>query len=366
MSVTRVLRVDAAELETETGGEAAIRVIEEAAAVIRRGGLVAFPTETVYGLGAAALDARAVDGIFAAKGRPSTDPLIVHLADARQLDTVATDVTPEARRLADAFWPGPLTLVLARQPAVPDRVTAGKPTVAVRVPSHPVARALLAACGAPVAAPSANRFSRPSPTTAVHVVAELDGLVDVVLDGGATPIGVESTIVDCSVSPPVLLRPGGVTREQLEAVVPTLVVLERYGRADQAQPAPGQLLRHYAPSARVTVYAGPVAAVQARLAAEARHLSATGTRVGLLVFEEDAMTLAPSLAALASSGRILLRTFGRRNDLAVAARTLFDVLRQFEGDGVDVILAAAPPVEGLGAAVLDRLTRAAEGRVVGL
>lgn len=358
MSVTRVLRVDAA--EPDAGA------IEEAAAVIRRGGLVAFPTETVYGLGAAALDASAVDGIFAAKGRPSTDPLIVHLADAGQLDTVAAEVTSEAQRLADAFWPGPLTLVLAKQPAVPGRVTAGRPTVAVRVPSHPVARAFLAACGIPVAAPSANRFSRPSPTRAEHVLAELDGLVDVVLDGGATPIGVESTIVDCSVTPPVLLRPGGITREQLETVVSDLVILDRYGRPDEAQRAPGQLLRHYAPSARVTVYTGPAAAVQARLAAEARHLAGGGTRVGLLVFEEDAMALAPSLAALASSGRVRLRTFGRRDNVAAAAHALFDVLRQFEIDGVEVILAAAPPVEGLGAAVLDRLTRAAEGRVVGL
>ena len=172
--------------------------------------LVAFPTETVYGLGAHALNAAAVARIFEAKGRPPTDPMIVHLAGVEQVEQIAKVVPPAARDLAAAFWPGALTLILEKQSIVPDVVTAGLPTVAIRVPSHPIARALLAAAGVPVAAPSANRFSHPSPTRAEHVLADLDGVVDIVIDGGATPIGVESTILDFTVTPPVVRRPGGV------------------------------------------------------------------------------------------------------------------------------------------------------------
>lgn len=354
--MTRVVKVDPDQPEPE--------VIAEAAAVIRRGGLVAFPTETVYGLGAAALDATAVAKIFEAKGRPATDPLIVHLAHIGQLSRVAAEVPPAARRLALSFWAGPLTLVLKKQPVVPDIVTAGLPTVAVRVPSHRVARALMETCGVPVAAPSANRFSRPSPTRAEHVVAELGDIVELVLDAGPAPIGVESTIVDCSVTPPVLLRPGGITREQLVALVPDLVVRAHQGDAGEAQAAPGQLLRHYAPSARVTVYTGAAAAVQARLGVEARQLAGQGQRVGILAPEEDVLALAPVLAAPATAGRVLMQACGRRDDVDATARALFEQLRALEALGPDVILAVAADAEGLGAAVLDRLTRAAEGRVV--
>ncbi|MEP7117528.1 MAG: L-threonylcarbamoyladenylate synthase, partial [Acidobacteriota bacterium] len=221
-------------------------VIAEAAALLRDGGLVAFPTETVYGLGAHALDAKAVAGIFAAKGRPATDPLIVHIATARGLDALARDVSSDARALAERFWPGPLTLVVAKRSEVPGVVTAGLDTVAVRVPAHPVAAALLHAAGVPVAAPSANTFSRPSPTSAAHVLADLDGRVDLVLDGGDADIGVESTIVDCTVTPPTVRRAGGVPFELLMEVVPTLQVNDAVAPTGVAQVAPGQLLRHSA------------------------------------------------------------------------------------------------------------------------
>ncbi|MDH4067262.1 MAG: L-threonylcarbamoyladenylate synthase, partial [Acidobacteriota bacterium] len=302
---TRVVRVDPERPEPEA--------IAEAAALIREGGLVAFPTETVYGLGANALDPRAVGRLFEAKGRPSTDPLIVHLAHIGQLGQVAADVSGVARALALAHWAGPLTLVLKKKAAVPDVVTAGLPTVAVRVPSHRVARALVETCGVPVAAPSANRFSRPSPTRAAHVLSELDGRIDLLLDGGPTPVGVESTIVDCTVSPPVLLRPGGVTREALLAQVPDLVVRPRFGGTTVAQPAPGQLARHYSPTARLTLFEGEVAAVRARLLADARALAAQGQRVGILAPEEDVLALAPDLAAQASGGRVRLQAYGRRS-----------------------------------------------------
>lgn len=338
--------------------------IAEAAEVIRRGGLVAFPTETVYGLGANALDADAVRRLFEAKGRPSTDPLIVHIAHVGQLGQVASHVPAEARRLALAFWAGPLTLIVPKKPSIPDVVTAGLPSVAVRVPAHRVARALMETAGVPVAAPSANRFSRPSPTRAAHVLEDLDGRIDLVLDGGPTPIGVESTIVDCTISPPVLRRPGGVTREQLLALVPGLVVESRAGEAETAQPAPGQLLRHYAPRARMTLYEGAPEAVVERVGLDVRQLAGQGSRVGILAPEEDVMALAPRIAALASSGRVMTRAFGPRRDLAVAARGLFDAMRALDAEGPDVMLAIGVGAEAIGAAIHDRLLRAAEGRII--
>jgi L-threonylcarbamoyladenylate synthase len=354
--VTRVLAIDPDRPDPDA--------IAEAAAVLTRGGLVAFPTETVYGLGANALDAAAIARLFAAKGRPATDPLIVHLAHIGQLGSVARDIPPVARTLGLAFWAGPLTLVLQKQPVILDAITAGRPTVAVRVPAHRIARALMEACGVPVAAPSANRFSRPSPTRAEHVVADLDGLPDLVLDGGATPIGVESTIVDCTRTPPVLLRPGGVTHEQLLALVPDLAIDERRATPDQAQAAPGQLLRHYAPEAPVTLFVGEPAAVQARLGADARARVATGQRVGILAPDEDVLALAPLLAAAAASGRVLLRGYGRRAAPEGAAQALFHALRALDAERPDVILAADVGPAAIGAAIHDRLWRAAEGRVV--
>jgi L-threonylcarbamoyladenylate synthase len=354
--MTRVVAVDAERPDPDH--------IAEAAAVIGRGGLVAFPTETVYGLGANALDPAAVSRIFEAKGRPTTDPLIVHLAHIGQLGRVARDIPPVARTLGLAFWAGPLTLVLRKQPAISDAVTAGRDTVAVRIPAHRVARALMEACGVPVAAPSANRFSRPSPTRAAHVLADLGGTVELILDGGDASIGLESTIVDCTRTPPVLLRPGGITREQLLPHVPDLVVEEGRGTPEEAQAAPGQLLRHYAPSAPLTLFVGEPAVVQGRLGAEARTLVGKGQRVGILAPEEDVLALAPILAALASSGRVLLRAYGRRDDLAAAAHRLFDVLRALDAEQPDVILAADVGVAELGAAIFDRLKRAAEGRVI--
>ena len=338
--------------------------IAAAAARLRAGGLVAFPTETVYGLGAAALDPVAAAAIFAAKGRPATDPVIVHLAAIGDLPRVAAQVPAVAETLARAFWPGPLTLIVRKRPEVPDVVTAGLPTVAVRVPSHPVALALLTAAGMPVAAPSANRFSRPSPTTAAHVLADLDGAIDLVIDGGATDVGVESTIVDCTVTPPAVRRAGGISIEQLRAVVPEVVVITLEGSADHVQVAPGQLLRHYAPAASLTVFAGPVEAVVRRLAAESRTHAAAGRRVGVLAPDDDLVALAPALAAVAAHGRIVVASLGRRGAPAEAAQRLFAALRQLDADGVDVIVASGPDRHGLGAAVWDRLRRAAEGRVL--
>lgn len=352
---TRVIKVDAQQPDPA--------VIEEAAAALREGKLVAFPTETVYGLGAHALDERAVQKIFDAKERPATDPLIVHIAHVGQVSQCAAAFPAGARKLALTFWAGPLTLILPKKPVIPDLVTAGLPNVALRAPSHRVARALLETAGIPIAAPSANRFSRPSPTTAEHVAADLDGRVDLILDAGATDIGLESTIVDFSVDPPVIRRPGGLTFEQIHSLVPEVVLETGKGIESEAQPAPGQLTRHYAPRAVLTLYEGDPALVVQRIGADVRTAVAQGSKVGILAPEEDLKALAPIVASTASVGRVEVRPYGSRRDIERAARELFAAMRDLDDSGVNVIFASSPGNDGLALAIRDRLSRAADGRI---
>lgn len=337
--------------------------IEEAAAALKAGKLVVFPTETVYGLGAHALDQSAVQKIFDAKERPANDPLIVHVAHIGQVNQCAIGMPPGARKLGLSFWAGPLTLILKKKPDVPDLVTAGLDSVALRVPAHRVARALMEMAGVPIAAPSANRFSRPSPTTAAHVLEDLDGRVDLILDGGATDIGLESTIVDFTVDPPAIRRPGGITFEQVHSLVPEILMGEGQASGEEPQVAPGQLTRHYAPRAAMTLYEGAADAVVQRIAADARTAVAQGNRVGILAPEEDLSALAPLIAASAASGKVEVRPFGARRDLDRAGRELFAAIRALDATGVSVILASSPGSDGLARAIRDRLTRAAEGRV---
>src|SRR5688500_2210239 len=352
---TRVVKVDAEQPDPA--------VIEEAAEALRAGKLVAFPTETVYGLGAHALDERAVQKIFDAKERPATDPLIVHIAHVGQVPQCASAFPANARKLALAFWAGPLTLILPKKPSIPDLVTAGLPNVALRAPSHRVARALVETAGIPIAAPSANRFSRPSPTTAQHVKDDLDGRVDLIVDGGATDIGLESTIVDFSVDPPVLRRPGGITFEQVHSLVPDVTLESGDGDAAHPQVAPGQLTRHYAPKAALTLYEGEPALVIEKIGADARTAVAQGSRVGILAPEDDLKALAPVLASVASSGRIEVRPYGSRADIERAGREFFAALRDLDATGVSVILASSVGSGGLARAIRDRLARAANGRI---
>ncbi len=328
-----------------------------AAQVLADGGLVAFPTETVYGLGAEALNAEAVGRIFAAKERPATDPLIVHLASVGELSRVCRAAPDGLDALAATFWPGPLTLIVPRGPAVPEVVSAGGDTVAVRIPAHPVARALLHAASVPVAAPSANRFSRPSPTRAEHVLADLDGRVDLILDGGPTPVGVESSIVDLTRRPPRLLRPGGVSVEALRTLLPDLVVVERFTSESQAAEAPGQFLRHYAPRTPLTVVDGAPQEALLALLQLARRAAEAGQRVGVLGFDEDASELRDRAIETVLS-------LGSEQDLGVAAARLYDALRGLDAAGLDLLLVRLPGPTGLGLALRDRLTRAAEGRVI--
>lgn len=329
--------------------------IERAAAVLRRGGLAAFPTETVYGLGADATSADAVAAIFQAKRRPSSDPLIVHLADADEIPTVCESVPAVARDLAKHFWPGALTLILPRGALIPAVVSAGLDTVAVRVPDHPVARALIRAAGVPVAAPSANLFARPSPTTAQHVLEDLDGRVDVILDGGPTRIGVESTVLDLTGPVPTVLRPGGVPLEALEAVLPEVAFRPRHLPLDGgAASSPGMLLKHYSPKASLWLFGGASETV-GRMRAAAETAIAAGRRVGVLAFAHDRSAWA----------ELPVEVFDLGDTAAPAesARLLFAGLRELDRRGVDVILARGPARRGIGAAVWDRLFRAAEGRL---
>ncbi|MHB9143881.1 MAG: L-threonylcarbamoyladenylate synthase [Symbiobacteriia bacterium] len=333
--------------------------LADAARTLRAGGLVAFPTETVYGLGANALDPQAVRRIFAAKGRPQDNPLIIHVAEREWVFDLA-EVTPAATALMQAFWPGPLTLVLPHLPAVPLEVTAGLQSVAVRMPSHPVGRAMIAAAGLPVAAPSANRSGRPSPTCAEHVMEDLNGLVEVVLDGGPAGVGLESTVVDCTLPKPRLLRPGEVTPQDLERVVGpvdvdprVLEVLEGAGPVA----SPGMKYRHYAPDGDVTLYEGDKAALPAVLLQAATAAEAAGRVVALLASDE-------TLAVYGGPGvRIPL---GSRGDLTGMAGRLFEALRQCDRLGAEVVLIEGTEPHGLGLAITNRLRRAAGGRIVRL
>ncbi|MGW1988385.1 L-threonylcarbamoyladenylate synthase [Streptomyces collinus] len=317
------------------------RDIEKAAEVLRAGGLVALPTETVYGLGANAEDPAAVARIFEVKGRPPSHPLIVHIGGAEQLDDWVQDVPGTARVLAEHFWPGPLTLVLRRNPRVPLEATGGLETVAVRVPDHPVALALLSAVGGGVTAPSANRFGSVSPTTADHVRAELGDAVDFVLDGGPCDVGVESTIVDVSGNAPSILRPGGVTREDLEAVLGCPLAVPSASRVR----VPGQHPSHYAPRARV------VLVEPEKVVAEAESAQELGHRVGVLLPSAFARTPVRAHAVVAVP-----------DSLAAYARGLYGFLREFDRQKCDLIVASLPVKEELGLAIANRLRRAAGPR----
>ncbi|MCX8066485.1 MAG: L-threonylcarbamoyladenylate synthase [Anaerolineae bacterium] len=329
-------------------------LIAHAAAIIRSGGLVAFPTETVYGLGADGLNPAAVARIFEAKGRPPTDPLILHIAELEALSELVQAVPPAAQKLAHHFWPGPLTFVLPKRPVVPDLVTAGLPTVAVRMPAHPVALALIRAAQTPIAAPSANRFGHTSPTTAQHVLDDLEGRIDLILDGGPTPVGVESTVLDLTGPVPTILRPGGLPREAIEALVGPVALQVHI--PEGPAPSPGMLLKHYAPRAEMVFLQGSVDWMRATMQELIARYTAEGHRVGVLIAEEDR----EALMGLPVEVIVL----GPEGDLETIARRLYEGLRELDSRGLSLILARDFGEQGLGLAVRDRLTRAAGGRVL--
>ena len=335
----RVLRADPAE------PVALAAAIATGAELLRQGRLVAFPTETVYGLGANAHDAAAVRRIYAAKGRPSFNPLIVHVADVAGLAGVVREVPPLAQRLAATFWPGPLTLVLPRASGIPDEVTAGLDTVGVRVPAHPVARALITAAGVPIAAPSANAYTRVSPTTAAHVVQQLGARVDLVLDGGQAQVGIESTVLDLSGPSPVLLRPGGITHAELERVLGPVARFADAPLGSLPRKSPGLVDRHYAPRARLQAFG---ADERAQVWQQLRQRAAAGERVGLLAFD--------TTGARAACVQVL------PPDPAGCARALYAALHALDAAGVTFAFVERLPAEPAWEAVADRLARAGLGR----
>ncbi|OES44886.1 L-threonylcarbamoyladenylate synthase [Domibacillus iocasae] len=320
--------------------------IKEAAGLIRKGEVVAFPTETVYGLGGQVKLDSAAEKIFQAKGRPSDNPLIVHIADRAEVDELAHSIPPYAYLLMNAFWPGPLTVVVPKKEGVlSERVTAGLPTVAIRMPNHPVALALIKESGVPVAAPSANRSGKPSPTAAKHVLDDLNGRIAGIVDAGETGVGLESTVVDCTGDYPIVLRPGGVTQADIESVAGKTDTDTTLKQKEETPKAPGMKYAHYAPEAPLFIMEGLPAVIQQKV----DEWRVEGKKVGVLATEES--------TGLYKADVVI--PCGRRSDLTSVAKELYGTLRSFNEQPVDVIIAEAFPAEGVGAAIMNRLEKAA-------
>lgn len=337
--------------------------IQEAAEILRRGGVVAFPTETVYGLGADALNTEAVAKIFKAKGRPADNPLIVHVAAQKDVSSVAAAIPPQAMLLMDRFWPGPLTLILPKGPLIPKIVTAGLDTVAVRMPAHPIALALLKAAHLPVAAPSANISGKPSPTTGAHVLKDLAGKIDAVVDGGRASVGIESTILDLTVTPPVILRPGGITLEQLTdvmgEVLPDPALQEIPGEQELKPRAPGMKYTHYAPRAEVYLVAGSQEQVVRKLKELVERYRADRKRVGIISTEEM-LFMCKDLVPAPDNWEVL----GSGEDLGEVAARLYNALRNCDRYHLDVVFVQTFPESGIGTAIMNRLRKAAGHKII--
>ena len=335
-----------------------IEKIQIAANFIKKGGLVAFPTETVYGLGADALNAKAVLALFEAKKRPLDNPPIVHICDAKDVYRLAKEVPPEAEKLMKTFWPGPLTLIFKRSVIVPDVTVAGLDTIAVRMPRHNVALALIKESNCPISAPSANLAGKPSPTMAKHVLEDLDGRIDAVLDAGPTAIGVESTVLDLTVDPPQVLRPGGTPYEVLKKTLGRvelnpIVTAEKPLPVDRAR-SPGVKHKHYAPDADVVVVEGELSSVVNKVNELSEFYLRRGSKVGILCTDET----------VRHHRADVVKSLGSRSNLAGVAKNLFRLLREFDLEKVDVVIAEGVPTQGLGLAVMNRLRKASGYKIV--
>lgn len=326
--------------------------LQEAAEIIKSGGLVAFPTETVYGLGANALDEKAAAKIYAAKGRPSDNPLIAHIASFEEIEPLVSRIPENGRRLAEAFWPGPMTLIFPKSEKVPYGTTGGLDTVAVRMPSDPVAAELIRLAGVPVAAPSANTSGRPSPTRAEHVYQDMNGRIELILDGGPVGIGVESTIVDVTEEIPVLLRPGAITMEMLEETVGEVHIdpaILGPMSADVRPKAPGMKYRHYAPKAELTLVEGDTEAVVRTINTLAQEKLEAGKKVGIICTDETRDCYPAGM----------IRSIGERSREETVAHNLYAVLREFDDLGAESIYSEGFSEDHLGQAIMNRLNKAA-------
>lgn len=331
-------------------------IISEAGAILKKGGLVAFPTETVYGLGADALNEKAAEKIYAAKGRPSDNPLIIHITHMGALKKIVKNIPKKAYAVASRYWPGPLTMIFDKSDMVPYGTTGGLDTVAVRMPDHEIARAVIDAGGGYIAAPSANTSGRPSPTRAEHVMEDMEGKIDMIVDGGPVDIGVESTILDLTVTPPMILRPGAVTREMLEEILGTVaedgaMLGDDKGKAPKA---PGMKYRHYAPKAELTVVEGDMDRVTEKINRLTAEKMKKGYKVGIIGTEET----------VGNYRHGIVKCVGTRQDEATVASHLYGILREFDGEDVEYIFSESFSGDGIGDAVMNRLLKAAGHHII--
>lgn len=345
---TEIVKIDEEQIDQEA--------IARAGEILKRGGLVAFPTETVYGLGGDALNENSSRLIYAAKGRPSDNPLIVHITNMEALKKIVTEIPPAARKLAERYWPGPLTMIFHKSSAVPLATTGGLDTVAVRMPSHKTARAMIDAAGGYIAAPSANRSGRPSPTVARYVIEDLDGLVDMIIDGGEVNIGLESTIIDLTGEVPTILRPGYVTQDMLTETL-GLVDMDRTildANSRQAPKAPGMKYRHYAPKGNLSIVEGEPERVVSYINERISALQKEGRKTGVIATDET----------VARYHGDDIKSVGSRRDEEVIARHLFRILREFDDDNVEVMFTESFETAGIGQAIMNRLLKAAGHQVI--
>lgn len=352
---TKIFKIDA-NADSFTSQEE--KALQEAGQIIKAGGLVAFPTETVYGLGGDGLNKESSRKIYAAKGRPSDNPLIIHIANMEALPYIVEEITPEACKIAEAFWPGPLTMILKKSENVPVETTGGLQTVAVRMPSNPVACKLIEYGGGYIAAPSANLSGRPSPTVAKYVVEDMDGRIDMIIDGGEVGIGLESTIIDLTVTPPQILRPGYITQEMLNEVLGQVDVDRTIlsNTTGQAPKAPGMKYRHYAPRGELTIVAGEAEQVVEFINGEIVELAQKGKKVGVIASAENQECYHAQL----------VKCVGSREDEEAIAHNLYRILREFDDEGTEVIFSESFAEGTLGQAIMNRLLKAAGHKLINL
>ncbi|HLR21595.1 MAG TPA: L-threonylcarbamoyladenylate synthase [Tissierellaceae bacterium] len=331
-----------------------MRLIDKAVKLLKDGDIVSFPTETVYGLGANGLNSDAVKKIYKAKGRPSDNPLILHISNKNQLKTLVREIPEVAEILIKRFWPGPLTIIFKKGRIVPDIITGGLDTVAVRMPNHPIALELITQSEFPIAAPSANTSGKPSPTKANHVIQDMMGKIPLIIDGGSTEVGLESTVLDLSTNIPRILRPGGVTLEELRDIIPSIVQDENIINIDVQPKSPGQKYKHYAPEAEMLLFTGDIDRIVEKINLQAEESILQGKRIGIIATEETKDRY--------NKGVVLVS--GSRNKPNTVASNIFTVIREIDKMNIDLILAEGIDIDNIGMAIMNRLTKAADGKIV--
>lgn len=354
---TKIIRIDKEQID--------YNLLEEAVNVIKNGGIVAFPTETVYGLGANGLDIKAIEKIFAAKGRPQDNPLILHIYSINQIKELVEDIPDIAKACIKEFWPGPLTILFKKSRKVPEIITAGLDTVAIRMPENKIALELIRLSNTPIAAPSANISGRPSPTSAKHVIEDLSGKVDMIIDGGSTGIGLESTVLDLSGDIPMILRPGGITEEDLKKIIPNITMDFSIMKSDEniIPKSPGQKYRHYAPKSEMILFSGEVDNIVEEIIGHTKKYSKMGKKVGIMCTDETT-SLYEDFIKEFNTPETLVISLGSRENKETIAHNLFYTLRLFDETNVDIILAEGINLSHLGTAIMNRMMKAASGKII--